>query len=221
MSDKLGLLSEDALAKYRSELSDKGTVLVAPETLFTKDELARIDQLQSDIPEEEVQKGDAGDSHNVFVKRVRLDHPGRHPSNVNGTASAQIIELLERTERVSALRKIFGSSSEYIIRRCQMHRMPPGSFVGIHLDAKSDPDFEYSVIVQLARDFEGGEFVVYPTEREPQVFRPLQGTVLITTCRFQHEVRQVHAGERWSLVYFCSKYRGANRRMIEKPAVGA
>ncbi|KRR29853.1 2OG-Fe(II) oxygenase family protein [Bradyrhizobium retamae] len=221
MSDKLGLLSEDALAKYRSELADKGTVLIAPETLFTKDELTRIDQLQSDIPEEEVRKGDAGDSHNVFVRRVRLDHAGRNPSNVNGTASAQIIELLERTERVSALRKIFGTSSEYVIRRCQMHRMPAGSFVGIHLDAESDPDFEYSVIVQLATEFEGGEFVVYPTDRKLQMFRPHLGTVLITTCRFRHEVRQVHAGERRSLVYFCSKYGGANRRIIENPAARA
>ncbi|MGY3611069.1 MULTISPECIES: 2OG-Fe(II) oxygenase [unclassified Bradyrhizobium] len=215
MSDKLALLSEDALAKYRSELADKGTVLIAPETLFTKDELTRIDQLQCGIPEETVREGDAGDSHNVFVKRVRLDHPGHHPSNVNGTASTQIIELVERTERVSALRRIFGGSSECVIRRCQIHRMPPGSFVGVHLDAESDPDFEYSVIVQLARDFEGGEFVVYPTEREPQVFRPHLGTVVITTCSFRHEVRLVHAGERRSLVYFCSKYRGANRRIIE------
>ncbi len=221
MSDSLGLFSEEAIAKYRSELRNKGTVLVAPETLFTKDELARIEELQSDIPEEAVREGDAGDSHNVFVKRLRLDHPGHHPSNVNGNASAQIIALVERAERVSVLTKILGASSEYVIRRCQIHRMPPGSFVGIHLDAESDPDFEYSVIVLLARDFDGGEFVVYPTEREPQVFRPHLGSVVITTCSFRHEVRQVHAGERRSLVYFCSKYRGANRRIIESPAARA
>ncbi|KRR24299.1 hypothetical protein CQ14_35805 [Bradyrhizobium lablabi] len=218
MSDKRGLLSEDAIAKYGAELADRGTVLIAPDTLFTKDELTRIDQLQSDIPEEQVRKGDAGDCHNVFVKRVRLDHAGHNPSNVNGTASAQIIELLERKERVSALRRIFGASSEYVIRRCQMHRMPPGSFVGIHLDAESDPDFEYSVIVQLATEFEGGEFVVYPPDRKLQVFRPHLGAVLITTCRFWHEVRQVHAGERRSLVYFCSKFGGANRRIVEDHA---
>ncbi|MCA1455104.1 2OG-Fe(II) oxygenase [Bradyrhizobium sp. BRP22] len=221
MNDRPGLLSEEAIAKYRSELWNKGTVLVAPETLFTKDELARIEELQSGIPEEVVREGDAGDSHDVFVKRLRLDHPGHHPSNANGNASAQIIELVEKTERVSALTKILGASSDYLIRRCQIHRMPPRPFVGIHLDAESDPDFEYSVIVQLARDFEGGEFVVYPTQREPEVFYPQLGSVVITTCHFRHEVRQVRAGERRSLVYFCSKYRGANRRIIEHSAVGA
>ncbi|WP_084800118.1 2OG-Fe(II) oxygenase [Bradyrhizobium sp. Ai1a-2] len=219
MSDEAGLLSEDALEKYAAELRDKGTVVIAPETLFTQHELARIDQLQSDIPEEEVRKGDANDSHNVFVKRVRVDPPGHYPSNASGTASAQIIQLLERTERVAALRNIFGASSKYVIRRCQMHRMVSGSFVGIHLDAESDPDFEYSVIIQLARDFEGGEFVVYPSEGEPQVFCPKMETVLITTCSFWHEVRPVHAGERRSLVYFCSKHSGANRRIFEYSAV--
>ncbi|MFB9263075.1 2OG-Fe(II) oxygenase [Bradyrhizobium erythrophlei] len=220
MNDKSGLLSEEVLAKYRAELRDKGTVLVAPGALFTQNDLARIDQLQSDIPEEEVRRGDADDSHNVFVKRLRVDPPGGRPSNVNGPASAQIIELLERKDRSFALQKIFGASSEYVIRRCQMHRMPPGSFVGIHLDAESDPDFEYSVIVQLARGFEGGEFVVYPTTREPEVFRPQLGTVVITKCSLRHEVKPVHAGERRSLVYFCSKRDGANRRVIEKPPAG-
>ncbi|MGY3622215.1 2OG-Fe(II) oxygenase [Bradyrhizobium sp. USDA 10063] len=221
MSDQRTLSSEEALANYRAELRDKGTVLLPPETLFTLDELARIDELQSDIPEEEVREGDADDSHNVFVKRLRASRPGYHPSNVNGIASEQIIDLIERTERISKLSKIFGEAPEYVIRRCQMHRMVSGSFVGIHLDAESDPDFEYSVIVQLAKDFEGGEFVVYPNERENQVFRPMLGAVLITTCKFRHEVTPVRSGERRSLVYFCSRHRGANRRKIEKPAVDA
>jgi len=219
MNDKSSLLIEEALAKYRGELRDKGTVLVSPGVLFTQDDLAEINQLQSDIPEEVVLQGDAGDSHNLFVRRLRTDHPGRRPSNVNGKSSARIIELLEGKDRSSVLKKIFGASSEYVVRRCQMHRMPPGSFVGIHLDAESDPDFEYSVIVQLAKDFEGGEFVVYPAGREPEIFRPSLGTVVITTCKFRHEVKPVHSGERRSLVYFCSRRGGANRRMIEDVVV--
>ncbi|WFU31191.1 2OG-Fe(II) oxygenase [Bradyrhizobium brasilense] len=218
MNDRSRLLSEEALTKYRIELLVKGTVVIAPQTLFTQDDLARIDQLQMEIPEEEVRVGDAGDSHNVFVKRVRVDPPGRPPTNVHGKAPEQIIELLERKDRSFALKKILGAASDYVIRRCQMHRLPPGSFVGIHLDAESDPDFEYSVIVQLARDFEGGEFVVYPNAYEQQVFRPPFGAVVVTTCRIRHEVKPVHAGERRSLVYFCSKRGGANRRIIENTA---
>ncbi|MBR1164529.1 2OG-Fe(II) oxygenase [Bradyrhizobium elkanii] len=220
MNDRSRLLSEEALTKYRIELLVKGTVVIAPQTLFSQDDLARIDQLQMEIPEEEVRAGDAGDSHNVFVKRVRVDPPGRPPTNVHGKAPGQIIELLERKDRSFALKKILGASSDYVIRRCQMHRLPPGSFVGIHLDAESDPDFEYSVIVQLARDFEGGEFVVYPNAYEQQVFRPPFGAVVVTTCKIRHEVKPVHSGERRSLVYFCSKRSGANRRIIESTADG-
>ncbi|WP_342710120.1 2OG-Fe(II) oxygenase [Bradyrhizobium sp. B124] len=215
VNDRSGLLSEEALTKYRIELLVKGTVVIGPQTLFTQDDLARIDQLQTEIPEEQVREGDAGDSHNVFVKRVRVDPPGRPPSNTNGTAPRQIIELLEKKDRSFALKKVLGASSDYVIRRCQIHRMPPGSFVGIHLDAESDPDFEYSVIVQLAREFEGGEFVVYPSTYEQQVFRPPFGAVLVTTCKVRHEVKPVRVGERRSLVYFCSRRSGANRRIIE------
>ncbi|WP_407175555.1 2OG-Fe(II) oxygenase [Bradyrhizobium sp. STM 3562] len=221
MSHEHDVLSKDALLGYQAELRDTGTVVVAPGTLFTQDELARIDHLQGDIPEEEVRKGDANDSHSVFVKRIRANYPGCHPTNVNGVASAQIIELLEGAARPAALKKIFGASSQYVIRRCQMHRMVPGSFIGIHLDAASDPDFEYSVIVQLARDFEGGEFVVYPRAGETQVFRPSFGSVVITSCKYAHEVRPVRSGERRTLVYFHSGHVGANRRRMEKPNVEA
>ncbi|KMJ94741.1 hypothetical protein CF64_35315 [Bradyrhizobium japonicum] len=215
MKDKSCLLSEEVLTKYRIELLVKGSVVIAPQMLFTQDDIARIDQLQAEIPEEEVREGDAGDLHSVFVQRVRVDPPGHAPSNVSGTASGQIMELLESRDRSFALRKIFGASADYVVRRCQMHRMPPGSFIGIHLDAASDPDFEYSVIVQLARDFDGGEFVVYPTGYEQHVFRPPFGAVLVTTCKVRHEVKPVSSGERRSLVYFCSKRSGVNRRIIE------
>lgn len=215
MKDKSCLLSEEVLTKYRIELLVKGSVVIAPQMLFTQDDIARIDQLQAEIPEEEVREGDAGDLHSVFVQRVRVDPPGHAPSNVSGTASGQIMELLESRDRSFALRKIFGASADYVVRRSQMHRMPPGSFIGIHLDAASDPDFEYSVIVQLARDFDGGEFVVYPTGYEQHVFRPPFGAVLVTTCKVRHEVKPVSSGERRSLVYFCSKRSGVNRRIIE------
>lgn len=215
MKDKSCLLSEEVLTKYRIELLVNGSVVIAPQMLFTQDDIARIDQLQAEIPEEEVREGDAGDLHSVFVQRVRVDPPGHAPSNVSGTASGQIMELLESRDRSFALRKIFGASADYVVRRCQMHRMPPGSFIGIHLDAASDPDFEYSVIVQLARDFDGGEFVVYPTGYEQHVFRPPFGAVLVTTCKVRHEVKPVSSGERRSLVYFCSKRSGVNRRIIE------
>ncbi|OPY94309.1 hypothetical protein A5906_14335 [Bradyrhizobium sacchari] len=220
MNDKSRLLSEEVLTKYRIELLVKGTVVIDPQILFTQDDLAKIDQLQAQIPEEQVREGDAGDLHSVFVKRVRVDPPGRAPSNVSGTASRQLMGLLESRDRSFALKKIFGASTDYVVRRCQMHRMPPGCFVGIHLDAASDPDFDYSVIVQLARDFDGGEFVVYPTKYEQHVFRPPFGAVLVTTCKVRHEVKPVSRGERRSLVFFCSKRGGANRRIIESSTAG-
>jgi hypothetical protein len=80
-----------AVDRNRAELSATGTVLLTPGTLFSSDELSRLDSLQANIPEEKVQKGDADDDHNIFVKRIRVDHPGCNPTTVNGQASEQII----------------------------------------------------------------------------------------------------------------------------------
>jgi len=91
--------------------------------------------------------------------------------------------------------------------------MVKGSFVGIHLDAESNMSYEYSVIIQLGQEFEGGEFVVYPEHREPQIYFPTYGTVVITTCKFRHEVRKVTANERKSLVYFYSGQTGINPKI--------
>lgn len=60
MKDKSCLLSEEVLTKYRIELLVKGSVVIAPQMLFTQDDIARIDQLQAEIPEEEGAGGRCG-----------------------------------------------------------------------------------------------------------------------------------------------------------------
>jgi len=200
-------------SKFTSELRIHGSVLLPPNLVFSTEELERLDRLQSFIPEEMVNNGDAGDKHNIYVRRIITDKPGEFPTRVNQPLSDQILEILEDKKKSSIFRQIFDSDTQYFIRRCQMNRMIKDSFVGLHLDAESNMNYEFSVIIQLGRHFEGGEFVVYPENREPQVFFPTYGTVLITTCKFRHEVRTVLANERKSLVYFYSDCTGINPRI--------
>jgi hypothetical protein len=214
------LVAPDALYSYSKRLLDTGTVEIPPNVLFNEVELEQLDLILTHIPEERVSNGDSDDEHDVYVRRIATDRAGEPPVLVNRPFSDHILEVLSARNRTAALTRLFespdagaqDSESPYCIRRCQMHRMVEGSFVGVHLDAESNPDNEFSVILQLGSNFKGGEFVVYPDGQSEEVFTPEHGTVLITTCRYRHEVKPVLANERRSLVYFYSTHDGENRR---------
>jgi 2-oxoglutarate-Fe(II)-dependent oxygenase superfamily protein len=148
------------------------------------------------------------------VRRVVTDRPREGPTRVNQPFSDGILGILDDVKRRVIFAELFGSTSQYFIRRCQAHRLVAGAHIGLHLDVESNPHNEFSAIVQFSEHFDGGEFVVHPEGSREQVFSPAYGSVLITTCRFQHEVRKVLRNERRSLVYFYSRHAGVNERDV-------
>jgi len=204
----------DSLDIYVEEFRKCGTALVPPDLIFSADELEHLNAIQSRIPEEKVSNGDAGDTHDIYVRRIMTDKPGEIPTLVNRPFSDQILEIIGDEKRQAIFSEMLPSPSDLFIRRGQMNRMIQDSFIGLHLDAASNPDYEFSVVIQLGRDFKGGEFVVYPDDGEKQIFFPTYGSVLISTCKLHHEVWKVLANERNSLVYFYSRYGGVNRREV-------
>jgi len=195
---------------YSFELAARGTVVLPPGALFSPGEVVALERLQAQLPEEKVTAGDAGDTHDIFVRRIMVDRAGELPAIVNGPTAETIVSVLETAARKRVLTALFGE--DLVLRRCQINRMVAGSFIGLHLDAESNPDYEISVIVQLGRKFEGGAFVVHPPHGTEQVYTPTYGTVVITTCKYRHEVTRVLANERTSLVYFYARHAGKNRR---------
>ncbi|AOJ71020.1 MULTISPECIES: 2OG-Fe(II) oxygenase [Burkholderia] len=204
--------NEGGMADYVTQLRDVGTVMLPAYVAFDAHELTRIDQLQAQMPEESVTAGDAGDTHDIYVRRIMLDRAGELPQLVNRPYSDQILDILTDARRTRFFGDMFATRAEYFIRRCQINRMVKDSFIGIHLDAASNPDYEFSVVIQLGNKFEGGEFVVHPEGRPLNVFAPTYGTVIVTNCMHRHEVRTVRTNERTSLVYFYSRHDKANRR---------
>ncbi|MFG6964219.1 2OG-Fe(II) oxygenase [Burkholderia pseudomallei] len=204
--------NEGGMADYAAQLREVGTVMLPAYVAFDAHELARIDALQARLPEEPVTAGDAGDTHDIYVRRIMVDRAGERPQLVNLPHSETILNLLGDARRTRFFGDMFGTRAEYFLRRCQINRMLKDSFIGMHLDAASNPDYEFSVVIQLGRAFDGGEFVVHPQGRPPNVFAPAYGTVIVTSCAHRHEVRTVRANERTSLVYFYSRHNGANRR---------
>jgi len=200
------------LESYAQALRETGSVLIPSDIFFTASEVRQLEQLQAQLPEETVTDGDAGDQHSIYVRRILLDRAGEMPTVVNEPHSQQMLEILDAPVRQQALSFLFGSNERQYIRRCQMNRMTTGSFIGHHLDAASNPDYDYSLILQLGQHFEGGEFIVHGKEGERYAYQSSYGSVLITVCTLRHEVSEVTAGERNSLVYFYARNDGVNRR---------
>jgi predicted 2-oxoglutarate/Fe(II)-dependent dioxygenase YbiX len=200
------------LQPYARTLRETGSVLIPSGIFFTAEEVRQLEELQAQLPEETVTDGDAGDKHSIHVRRILLDRAGEVPTVVNAPQSQQMLEILDAPTRQQAVSLLFGSAQRQYIRRCQMNRMTAGSFIGRHLDAASNPDYDYSLILQLGKNFAGGDFVVHGQDGERYAYQSSYGSVLITVCTLHHEVSEVTAGERNSLVYFYARNDGVNRR---------
>lgn len=205
-------VSTESLRDYGTTLQHKGTVVFPPGTVFGFDELERIHALQSHFPEERVSGGDAHDEQDIYVRRILTDRVGEVPSLTLEPYASEIMAILDDEPRKRAFATLLGSSEEYFIRRCQTHRMAVGSYLGAHIDVESNPHNEFSVVIQLGRGFEGGEFVVHPEGRDAEIYATEYGSVLVTACTLRHEVWKVRSRERHSVAYFYSRYRGPNLR---------
>lgn len=201
-----------SLRRYAAVLREEGTVVLPPGSVFSHPELERIYELQSHFEEERVSGGDPGDEHDIFVRRILTDRVGEVPTLTLEPYASQIMGILDDAPRRQLFSVLLGNDEPRCIRRCQTHRMTVGSYLGAHIDVESNPHNDYSVVIQLGRDFNGGEFVVYPQDEAERVYETHYGTVLITACTLKHEVRKVRSNERHSVAYFYSRYTGPNQR---------
>ena len=195
---------------HKFELETSGTIMLPRGLLFNEEELTTLNACQNQIPEEYVALGDAGEPNDLYVRRMMVDLSGELPKRVNRPVADKILSLLHTPERAAYFEALLGEPKT--LRRCQLNRMIENSFIGIHRDVDSNPDYDVAVVVQLGEKFEGGEFVVYKDGEEPNVVKPTYGTVVVSKCEVPHEVRKVTVGERLSLVYFYSGNDGKNAR---------
>lgn len=210
---------QDDLAR---DLREKGAVVLDDQSgFFTEedwDSLERLGQPSDLLPFETVHIGDAGEPNKVEVGRLMTDVEG--PLVVNEAVSKRMLEILGAPSRLKFMENLLGMSPLYV-RRAQINSMFTGSFIGVHLDRDSNPDYEVSIVLQFGRAFEGGEFVIHLPDGSKNTIVPRFRSVTITRCDLPHEVRTVQGGTRTSLVYFVSKHSGHNRRYLSSVATGA
>ncbi len=186
------------------------------EHFLTKEEVEFISTATKYFPLEHILIGDAGESNNCKVGRLIEDHPQSLPKQVNIELSEPILKLYRTDKAKKFFAKFLIKESPQIARRCQFNLLGTGAFVGRHLDIDSNPDYQLATVLQLGNNFEGGEFVVYPSkessENEAQIIKPEYGSMVISNARYEHEVKRVSKGERLSFVTFISNDIGNNKR---------
>lgn len=193
-------------------LNETGSIYLPEETgFFTTAEWEEIERIawSSELPWEKVLVGDADEPNDVHVARFMTDIDC--PRMVNDALAERILPILG-SKKVNAYCRTSLGASELHLRRAQINRMGKGSFIGLHLDQDSNPDYEVSVVLQLGSDYDGGEFIVQRAEGDKRSYLTDYRSVLISRCDLRHEVRQVLDGERITLVFFFSRWGGENQR---------
>lgn len=134
----------------------------------------------STLPWEKILIGDADEENDLYVARFMTDRD--RPTVVNHALSELIIPRVCNDNVMSLFRKLMGDDAFYV-RRMQVNRMKAGSFIGRHLDTDSNPDYQYSIVLQLGTYFSGGQFVVY--DRDGNLRNDIAGAALGDHQRLQ------------------------------------
>ena len=185
---------------------------------LTEEEVSYIEKRLRIFPLEDITIGDAGEINNCKVGRLMEDQPQTMPNKLNKELSEPILNLYQTSKAKEFFAQFLKTDKDQFIRRSQFNLLGEKSFVGRHLDIDSNPKYQIAAVLQLGSRFTGGEFVVYPskesTEDDAQVIKPEYGSLTISFCDFEHEVKEVTSGVRTSFVSFISNYKGVNQRKI-------
>jgi hypothetical protein len=210
------MLENTALHNRRHFLEKTGAIYIdEDEEFLNAEEWQEIERLcfESGLPYETVTVGDADEPNQVEVGRFVTDV--EKPEKVNRAVSDRLLQIIEIPARMEPLSRLLGYERVYL-RRAQVNHMHRGSFVGLHRDIDSNPDYEISVVLQLGRKFEGGEFVIRLPQGGETSITPDYRSTIISRCDYPHEVRKVTDGTRTSLVYFVATHDGPNRRQLKE-----
>ncbi|SEI18151.1 2OG-Fe(II) oxygenase [Pseudomonas fuscovaginae UPB0736] len=198
----------------KKELANNGSFYSSvTDFLYSQDDWNEINSILANpsLPWEQVYIGDADELNDLTVARFMTDI--ERPTRVNQPLSDHMISVVCNEKLLGFVSNLL-DGEDFYIRRMQVNKMKDGSFIGKHLDIDSNPDYLYSIVLQLGKRFAGGEFLIFNKQDEQvNLIRPELQSIVITDCSFPHQVEAVTEGERVSLVFFVSKHAEKNRRV--------
>lgn len=199
---------------YKNNFIQKGTVLIPlEENLISISETKQLENICNNVPKEHIEIGDAGESNYLEVGRFMTDKD--IPKIVNKEFAVPLIEIISKNKIKKMISDILDiDENEIFYRRIQFNEIKQNCFVGYHLDTDSNPDYLIACVIQLGKDFEGGLYRVYQKDKSYIDYQPSYGSLIISNCKYPHEVTKVTKGNRGSLVFFISKNKGKNKKII-------
>lgn len=189
-----------------------GTIMFDLENSFFLDnDFKAVENLLTKLPYEYVSTGDAGEDNSVEVGRLMTDVDS--PKVVNEDISKKALKILNKEEHLNFYKKILNRDELYL-RRVQVNKMYPNSFVGYHLDIDSNPDYLAAVVIQFGKNFKGGDYIVYEDKKDKigLCYPPYYQSMIISNCNYPHEVTKIKKGTRISLVFFLCAHKNENLR---------
>ena len=117
-------------------------------SFFSNDDFKKLEKLLAKLPYEYVSTGDAGEDNSVEVGRLMTDI--KHPKIVNESISKLGLEILNKDEHLKFYKTLLNRDELYL-RRVQVNKMHKRSFVGLHLDIDSNPDYLAAVVTSLEK----------------------------------------------------------------------
>lgn len=198
---------------HEIDYKNKGTILVSKNdelNPISKDDLEELLECCNGVEKEFIEIGDAGESNNLLVGRFMTDI--KKPEIVKNSFSKKVISILSKQKVFDFIKKISGSKKKLFLRRVQFNQIDQGNFVGYHLDTDSNPDYLAACVIQLGSDYTGGKYRVYQPDGSFKDFISNYGDLIISNCKYPHEVTKVESGNRKSLVFFVSYEPGKNKR---------
>jgi hypothetical protein len=199
--------------QFKTKYQKFGTAYIGLDyQLFTADEIKELKKLCMDVPKEHITVGDAGEMNYLNVGRFMIDK--KNPELVNHKFSEPLLKIISKNTIKELLSEILSINKEEInFRRIQFNEIGKNCFVGRHLDTDSNPDYLAACVIQVGDKFEGGKYRVFQKNEEFIDYSPEYGSLLISDCKYPHEVTKVETGLRGSLVFFISTHKGENRRV--------
>jgi hypothetical protein len=201
------------IGECRRQFDEEGTVvLAADEGPLDASQWNRLDALTApgSLPFEHVELGDTGDRHRVEVGRFFTDSD--RPRAVH-SAAHDVLGVIDGPAMRRLHEELLGRTG-LTIRRCQVNVLREGGFVGLHVDRDANPDYLAAVVLQLGKDYEGGDYVVHHDRHGTLGYRIPHHSILVSRCDLSHEVTPVTRGVRKTLVYFLAAHAGENRRRL-------
>lgn len=196
--------------EYKKNLEEKGTIMLDIENnIFNEKELLILENLADSLPLEHIEVGDANEPNFLEVGRFMVDKIT--PELVNRPKSDDALKILNSKKAQEFYQYMLGKK-ELFIRRMQYNILKKDCFVGLHLDTDSNPDYLVAIVLQFGGNFSGGDYVVYGGNLPPRSFHPPKYSLIISDCKYEHEVTKITSGSRKSLVFFLSSYNGKNLR---------